>query len=904
MAGALACAITATGATVLNAQPAVAAASTDMNGTFQDMVVDDAHQQIFVSTEGPDAVVVLDFRGKVRQTLTGFTKPRDLSISPDGSTVYVAEHDTPSLDVIDTQAYTVDKVALPAEHCVWSTASTGGKLWYSYRDCASGIGSLGSYDPATGETTGGTVTNQAGRLRAFPDRPDRLFQMDRQNDDRAMHVYDVSGETPIQTAASAPGSASECWDAALFADGDKVALACPSQQGPQVLSTADLSVDTQMTGDGHLTAVAVSPDDRFLATGAIEYFPKPAATSVWNLQSGAFVARWPDTDCCYSRGGNLAFTADDKLIRVLKHDWSNRSRLEIIDQAATGKTAITLKAPSTLGAMDSARFSGTLHRGPGAGTVLSVKRVDSSGTYELPDTIVDQWGNFTFVDALGRADYPRYMVYFAGDAEHPPVLSNVYVRYRGLRDDVNGDGYAETVVGAPGEDLGEYTDTGQIHLLYGSATGVTTTGNKAFHQDAESVLDSNEDGDRLGHASAFGDFDGDGYGDLAVSAPGEDIGSVRDVGVVFVFRGSPNGFQSDWSVVYQPKEPVAGMAYGTSLAVGDFDGDYRDDLAVGAPGAGTGSVYVHSAGSKVTVYDRDWFDMPGYGYDGEQFGRAIDAGDIDGDGFDDLAIGESHDRDEHFTNGAVTVLKGSEGYGLRTTGAQLFTKDAPGVPGSPSSYHEAAGDLPDLFGYAVSLADFNGDGRDDLAVGAPGSAVTGTDGKRKDDAGTLTVLYSDGTQIGTTGAVQLTQKSPGVPGNPGGDDRWGATITTGDANHDGRDELAVYGSGEAFVTVIPATATGLTGAGAVAWSQDSPGVPGGTETGDRWGASLRFADVKGTGYLSLIVGAPGEDTGAGAFTVLYGTAAGITGTGASFFSQDTTGIPGGEEKNDGFGSFF
>ncbi|MEV0647510.1 hypothetical protein AB0I28_19815 [Phytomonospora sp. NPDC050363] len=898
--------MTATGASVLIAQPATADYGAFLDGFHQDLVVDDAHRRIFVSQEGPDAVVVIDFNGRVVQTLTGFTKPRDLSISPDGSTVYVAEHDTPSLGVIDAETYTVDKVELPAEQCVWSTAWTGGKLWYSYRDCAAETGSIGSYDPATGETTGGAVSVQAGELQARPDRPDRLFLLERPNTDRAMHVHDVSGGSPVQVSASAPGSMKGCMEAALFAGGDKVALACPSRGNYQVFNTADLSPLPQPPGDKHVMTVAVSPDDRFVATGTIKEGGKedPAAVSVWDLQNNAFVTRRAEYDSYYSRENSLAFTADDKLIRVLHYSWANRYSVEIMDRIATGATALTLetRGPSVVGVMDTVRFYGTLHRGPGAGTTLSVQRRDPAGTHTLPAVTVDESGMFAFVDSPGQAGAAQYTVSFAGDADHRPATNSTSVHYRGLRGDVNRDGYVDVVAGAPGEDIGDDTDTGQIHLLFGSANGFTTTGNKAVHQDTANVSDSNEDGDRFGHASAFGDFDADGYSDLAVSAPGEDIGSVRDVGMVFVFRGTPSGLQPDWSTVYRPQTPVANMAYGTSLTVGDFDGDHRDDLAVGAPGAGAGSVFVHSADFKVTEYDQDWFDMPGYGYEGEQFGRALDAGDVDGDGLDDLAIGEVYDEDLGRTTGAVTVLMGRPLLGLGTTEGQRFTKDTPGVPGAPGSFNTSKGDLPDLFGHAVALADFNGDGKDDLAVGAPGSAVTGTDGERKADAGTLTVLYSDGSRIGTAGAVELTQKSAGLPGNPGADDRWGTTIAAGDSDHDGRDELVVHGAGEDFVSVIPGGTDGLVYTGAKAWSQDSPGVPGGSEAGDRWGTSLRFADVKGTGHLSLIVGAPGEDTGAGAFTVLHATASGITGTGAQFFSQDTTAIPGAEEKNDGFGA--
>lgn len=87
-----------------------------------------------------------------------------------------------------------------------------------------------------------------------------------------------------------------------------------------------------------------------------------------------------------------------------------------------------------------------------------------------------------------------------------------------------------------------------------------------------------------------------------------------------------------------------------------------------------------------------------------------------------------------------------------------------------------------------------------------------------------------------------------------------------------------------------------------AWTQDSPGIPGSSEAGDNWGGALRFSDVKGTGYCSLVVGASGENSGRGAITAIHGTSAGLTGTGAQWFSQDTTGVPGVGEPGDHFGA--
>jgi len=118
-------------------------------------------------------------------------------------------------------------------------------------------------------------------------------------------------------------------------------------------------------------------------------------------------------------------------------------------------------------------------------------------------------------------------------------------------------------------------------------------------------------------------------------------------------------------------------------------------------------------------------------------------------------------------------------------------------------------------------------------------------------------------------------------------------------------ELAVY-SVDGYVSVIPGSASGLAFSQAKGWTQDSPSVPGASETGDAWGASLRFISPLGTSRpAGLLVGAPGENLGAGAITFLPANAGtGLTGTGSQYFSQDSAGIPGSSESGDNFGSFY
>ncbi len=210
---------------------------------------------------------------------------------------------------------------------------------------------------------------------------------------------------------------------------------------------------------------------------------------------------------------------------------------------------------------------------------------------------------------------------------------------------------------------------------------------------------------------------------------------------------------------------------------------------------------------------------------------------------------------------------------------------------------------PHSFGWQVCLADFNGDGKADLAIGAPGTPVSNS--SKHEDAGTVTILLASGTKIGTAGAVLMTQDTASVPGAPGTGDHVGIGLAAGDTNNDHKADLAVFSDGDRYVTVVRGSASGLAFNTSVGWTQSSPGIPGASEAEDDWGGSLRFESFKGSSApQGLMVGASGEDSGQGSVTFIYATSSGLTGTGSAVFSQNSTGIPGTAEKGDAFGAFF
>ena len=250
--------------------------------------------------------------------------------------------------------------------------------------------------------------------------------------------------------------------------------------------------------------------------------------------------------------------------------------------------------------------------------------------------------------------------------------------------------YDDLAIGVPGEDING-TDAGMINVLYGSSTGVTVSGDQVFSQAAgHGLAGAAENGDQFGSALAAGNFNRDfnavggqpvAIDELAVGAPGENLGGKSDVGAVNIVYGSISGLT-----------PAGGQFWSQN-----------------SPG------------------------ILGAAEDGDRFGHALAAGDFDGDGTDDLAVSAPLEDIGSVTDaGAVNVIVGKAGTGLDDDRNQLWHEDAVDVLGNVIGTAEGN----DQFGFALVAAGFNETGLDDLAIGVPGQAVNG-----KDNAGAVHVFY-------------------------------------------------------------------------------------------------------------------------------------------------------------------
>ncbi|WP_406373044.1 integrin alpha [Streptomyces sp. NBC_01550] len=444
------------------------------------------------------------------------------------------------------------------------------------------------------------------------------------------------------------------------------------------------------------------------------------------------------------------------------------------------------------------------------------------------------------------------------------------------------------------------------------------------------------------------DYDGNGFDDVLIGAPGATVSGAAGAGYVTVQYSSSSGLSTTKkSILHQntsgvPGGAEAGDGFGRAVASGDLDNDGYDDAIVGIPGedlAGLsdagGAVVFWGSPTGLHGADSTWLENPDQLRAGANFGRAIEAARYfapdpahpDANLRDSVAVVEN-DSLLFFTAppGATTqqlkladkgvraldVAPPGNGFALRSLShgnynedswadlaiSGVTTGDRPGIGatqvlhGAPSVEALTDGGAFEG-GPAVVSSDFNHDGQDDLAIGdtGVGSPV----------GGAVSVYLGQGDLSGLdpTPAQTWTQDSPGVPGAAEAGDRWGAEMSSGDTNGDGMPDLAIGAPGEDIGSVSDAGAVwtlrgapgGLTATGARSFDQNHPDIPGGAEASDAWGGQVRLVDANSDGLFGLLAAAPGENTHDGFVWVIPASSSGLVAKGTWTYDGARLGAP-------------
>jgi hypothetical protein len=437
----------------------------------------------------------------------------------------------------------------------------------------------------------------------------------------------------------------------------------------------------------------------------------------------------------------------------------------------------------------------------------------------------------------------------------------MYLTLPMARSDVDGDGIADLVVAAPQDDA-VGGDGGAVYVFLGSSDPLSLQNRTTAQADLKII--GHHAGDRFGTSLSAGDINGDEMTDLVVGADRVDAVGAPGAGAAYVFYGplpaAPQMSALAASVRLTGDATLPGDRFGSAVEVADVDGDGMAEVLVGASrhdtagGIDAGCVYLFRGGASLTSKGAELADMF---FDGaatqDQLGATLTCGDLNGDGHVDLVLA-SQLADPMVPTlqqnaGRVAILLG--GAGLTSTPVSAAGVILNGVAAE------------DRFGASANVADVNGDGIDDLLVGAPLQ-----DGVDVDTGRVYVFLGGAGLASGSADSAHVVLS--GLPTH----NSFGATIQTGDVDGDGIADILVGapqadylndGNGRAYLFRGGPALSSQVAVGAAA-------IFNGEQVQDEaLGSSINLLDLNADGFADVTCGAARHELSAGRVYLWFGS---------------------------------